>query len=62
MISFNVHIGSMALITALVLCASSQDSLLSTSVRRVYAVFPVAGFKIGGKPCPKPRRDDLTMR
>ena len=32
--------GFKALITTLVLCARSQDSLLSVSVRRVLVVFP----------------------
>ena len=43
----------MTLITALVLCARFQDSLLSMSVRRVHVVFSAAGFKDGGKPCRK---------
>ena len=34
-----VRMGFMALITTLVLCARSQDSLLSVSVRRVHVVF-----------------------
>ena len=45
----------MTLITALVLCARSQDSLLSVSVRNVHVVFSTAGFKGGEKPCPKTR-------
>ena len=48
-----VCMGFMALITALVMCAMSQDSLLSVSVRRAHVVFSTAGFKVGGKPCPK---------
>ena len=43
----------MALIATLVLCARYQDSLLSVSVRSVHVVFSSAGFKGGGKPCPK---------
>ena len=39
----------MALITTLVLCARSQDSLPSASVRRVNVVFSTAGFKGRGK-------------
>ena len=39
--------GIMALIAAGVLCAKSQDSLLSVSVRRAHAVFFAAGFKRG---------------
>ena len=42
--------GLMALITALVLCARSQDSLLSVLMRRVHVVFSTAGFMGGGKP------------
>ena len=47
-----VCMGFMALIIALLLCAMSQDSLLSVSVRRLHFVFSNAGFKGGGKPCP----------
>ena len=36
-----------------VLCARSQDSLLSVLVRRLHVVFSTAGFKGGGKPCHK---------
>ena len=42
--------GFMVLITALVLCARSQDSLLSVSVRRVHVAFSTAGYKDGGTP------------
>ena len=45
----------MALTTALVLCAGFKDSLLSVPVRRVQVVFSIAGFKGGGKPCPRKR-------
>ena len=45
----------MALITTLVLCARSQDSEMSVSVRRVYVVSLNAGFKGGGKPFRKTR-------
>ena len=45
----------MALITALVLFARSQDLVMSVSVRRVNVVFSTAGFKGGGKPCRKTR-------
>ena len=40
----------MALITAMVLWATSQDSRPSASMRRVNVVFSTAGFKSGGKP------------
>ena len=53
--------GFMALITTLVLCARSQDSLLSVPVRRVHVVFSTAGFNGGGKPCYKPR-ETATLR
>ena len=45
--------GFMAPITAMVLCARPQDS--SVSLRRVHVVFSTAGFKGGGKKCPKTR-------
>ena len=45
----------MALVTSMVMCDKSNDSLLSVSVRRVHVVFSTAGFKDGGKPCPKAR-------
>ena len=45
----------MALITTLVLCARSQDIVMSVSVRRVNVVFSTAGLKGGGKPCRKTR-------
>ena len=52
-----VCMGFMALImTALVLCARSQGSLLSVSVCRVNVVLPTAGFKCGGKTCLKTRK------
>ena len=37
-----------ALITALVLCARSQDPLMSVSARRVHVAFSTAGLKGGG--------------
>ena len=40
----------MALITTQVLCARSQNSVMSVSVRRVHVVLSTAGFKGGGKP------------
>ena len=42
-----------ALITVMVLCAMSQNSLLSVSVRRVIVIFSSAGFKGVRKSCPK---------
>ena len=45
--------GFTALVTAMVLCARSQDSLMSASVRRVHVLFSTAGLKCGGKPFPK---------
>ena len=44
-----------ALITAMVMCAKSQDSLMSVSVRRVHVIFSTAELKGGGKPYPKTR-------
>ena len=49
-VPLHVFMGFMALITAVVLCASSQDSLLSVSMSRVHVVFSIAIFKGGGKP------------
>ena len=43
----------MVLITTLVLCARSQDLVISVSERRVHVVLSTAGFKGGGKPCHK---------
>ena len=43
----------MALTTALVLRARSQDSLMSVSVSKVRVVLSIAEFKGGGKPRPK---------
>ena len=57
-----VCMGFMALITALVLCARSQDSLLSVAVCRINVVFSTAGFKDGGKPCPKTRETAALRR
>ena len=45
----------MALVTALVFCARSRDLVMLVRVRRVRVVFATAGFKGGGKPCPKTR-------
>ena len=39
----------MALITAMVLCARSQDSLLSVSMRRVHVLFSTAEFKVNDR-------------
>ena len=52
----------MALITAVVSCAKSQDSLLSVSVRRVHDVFPTVEFNGGGKPCLKTRETAALRR
>ena len=51
----------MALITAMVSCARSQDSLPLVSVRRVHDVFSNAGFNGGGKPCPM-TRETVALR
>ena len=52
----------MALITAMVSCARSQDSLLSVSVRRLHVVFSTGRFKGGGKSCPKTRETAALRR
>ena len=57
--------GFMELITALVLCARSQDALLSVSVRkglRVHAVFSTPGIKGARKPCPNTRKTAALQR
>ena len=46
---------SMALMTTLVLCARSQDLVMSVSLRRVHVVSSTAGVKDGGKLCRKTR-------
>ena len=43
----------MALETAMVLCARSQDAVLSLSVRRTHVVFSTAGFTGGGSRAPR---------
>ena len=48
----------MAFITAMVLCALSQDSV---PMRAVHVVFSTAGFKGGGKPCPN-IRETVALR
>ena len=59
----------MTLITAMVLCARSQDSYcqcqcvgLSVYVRRVHVVISNAGFKGGGKPRPTTRETAALQR
>ena len=54
--------GFMALITAVVLCARFQNSLISVSVRMVRVVSSNAGFKGGGKPCPKTHETTAAER
>ena len=54
--------GFMALITALVSCAKSHDPLTLEPVRMVLVVFPTAGFKGGGKSCPKTRENAALRR
>ena len=52
----------MPLVTAMVLCARFQDSLLSVSVRRVRVVFSTSGFKGGEKQYPKTRETKLALK
>ena len=52
----------MALIITLVLCARSQDSVMSVSVRRVRVVFSTAEIKGGGKSCRKTRETAASGR
>ena len=44
-----------ALLTAMVLCSRSQDSLLSVSARRARVVFSTDGFIVGEQPCSETR-------
>ena len=55
LLSVCVCMCSLALITTLVLCARSQEFVMSVSVRSVHVVFSFAGFKGGRKPCRKTR-------
>ena len=50
-VCMHICMGFMALITAMALCAESQDSLLSVSVSMVHAVFSTTGPKGGREPC-----------
>ena len=53
----------MALITTLVLCARSQDLVMSVSVRRVHVVLStLLDLKGGGKPCRKTRETAALRR
>ena len=54
--------GFIALKTAMVLCARSQDPLLPVSVCRVLVLFSTAGFKGGEKPCSKTRETAALQR
>ena len=58
-VPFNIF---MALITTLVLCARSQDLVMSASVRRVHVVVSTAGFKGEEKPCRKIRETTTLGR
>ena len=57
-----VCIGFMKLITAMVLWARYQDSLLLMAVNRVHVVFSTAGFKGEGKQCCKTRETGSLRR
>ena len=52
----------MTLITALALCAMSLEIFLSVSGRGVHVVISTAGFKGGGKPCPKTHETTALQR
>ena len=58
----NVRMGFKALITATVLYARYQNSLVSVSGRRVHVVFSSVGIKGGGKPYPKARETAALWR
>ena len=47
--------GFTAFISAMVLCARSQNLVLPVSVRRIHAVLAIAGFSDEGKPCAEAR-------
>ena len=51
-----------ALVTTVVMCARSQDLVLSGSMRRVHDVLSTARFKGGGKPCRKTRETAALRR
>ena len=57
-----IRMDFMAFITALVLFAKTQDSVLLASVRRVHVAFSTAGFKGGGKPRPRTRETAALWR
>ena len=52
----------MTLVTAIIFCAMSQDSLLSVSVSRAHVVFSTAGVKGAGKRCPRKRETAALQR
>ena len=54
--------GFKALITTVVLCTGSQDSLLPVSARKAHVAFFNAGFKGGGKPCSKTRELHVLLQ
>ena len=56
-----VRMGLMALITAIVLCARSQDSLLTVLARTVHVVFSTVRLRGGGKPC-RTLRETAALR
>ena len=60
--STHVCMGFIVLITAMVLCAKSQDLLLSVSVRGANVLFSTAVFMDGRKPCPKTRETTALRR
>ena len=57
-----ICVGFMALITAMVLFATSQDSVISVSVRRAHVVFSTAEITDGEKPCHKARKTTALQR
>ena len=58
----HAFMGFTALVTAMVLCARSQDSIPSVSVRRVRVVCSTAGFEGVGKPYPMTCETDALRR
>ena len=60
-VSMYARMGFMLLMPAVLLSTTLRDSLLSVLVRRIHVVFTIAGFKGGGKPCPK-THETATVR
>ena len=58
----DICMGFMTLVTAVVLCVRSQDSVLPVSVRRIHVAFSTAGWKGAGKLYHKTRETATLWR